>query len=54
MFENLSQEERKKLGVVGVVGAVVGFILGAVLGGGASKPVVSAAEPAKKKGGWGK
>ena len=54
LFENLSQEERKKLGVVGVVGAVVGFILGAVLGGGASKPAASAAEPAKKKGGWGK
>ena len=54
LFENLSQEERKKLGVVGAVGAVVGFILGAVLGGGASKPAASATEPTKKKGGWGK
>jgi uncharacterized protein YcfJ len=54
LFENLSQEERKKLGAVGVVGAVVGFILGAVLGGGASKPAASATEPTKKKGGWGK
>ena len=53
LFEGLSEEEQKKLGIAGAVGVVVGFILGAVLGGGKSKPVAPAPEPPKKKG-WGK
>ena len=44
------KEEQKKLGIAGAVGVVVGFILGAVLGGGKSKPVAPAPEPPKKKG----
>ena len=53
LFEGLSEEEQKKLGIAGAVGVVVGFILGAVLGGGKSKSVAPAPEPPKKKG-WGK